>query len=130
MFTVKAHGVPAHAGLDPEKGASAILELSRQIQNLHTLNNAAAGTTVNVCTAKGGTTTNVIPEHAECTVDVRFSTMEEAARIGAEIRSLMRSTKSFDRYLRRYKSSPMSGRKRSQHIQEGTGYGVKLTVTN
>ncbi len=88
MFTVKAHGVPAHAGLEPEKGASAILEISRQIEKLHAINNVSAGTTVNVCTAKGGTTTNVIPEHAECSVDVRFSTMEEAARIEAEILGL------------------------------------------
>lgn len=88
MFTVRAHGVPAHAGLEPEKGASAILELSRQIERLHSFNNAEAGTTVNVCTARGGTTSNVIPEHAECTVDVRFSSMEEAARIDGAIKAM------------------------------------------
>ncbi|MGH9947722.1 MAG: M20 family metallopeptidase [Pyrinomonadaceae bacterium] len=81
MYTVKAHGIPAHAGLDPEKGASAILELARQIEKLHSLNNVSSGTTVNVCTASGGTTTNVIPENAECTVDVRFSSLTEAERI-------------------------------------------------
>src|SRR5215213_1639573 len=88
MFTIKAHGVPAHAGLEPEKGASAILEISRQIEKLHSLNNLPAGTTVNVCTARGGTTKNVIPEHAECTVDVRFTSMTEAARIENAVRSL------------------------------------------
>ncbi len=88
MYTVRAHGVPAHAGLDPEKGASAILELSRQIERLQTFNKIEAGTTVNVCTMRGGTTTNVIPEHAECTVDVRFSSMDEAARIDAAINGL------------------------------------------
>lgn len=88
MFTVKAHGVPAHAGLEPEKGASGILEISRQIEKLHLLNDVPVGTTVNVCTVRGGTTTNVIPEHAECSVDVRFSTMDEAARIDSAIRLL------------------------------------------
>ena len=88
MFTLKAHGIPAHSGLEPEKGASAILELARQIEKLHALNNVAAGTTVNVCTAHGGTTTNVIPEHAECTVDVRFTWMDEAARIESSVREL------------------------------------------
>lgn len=88
MYVVRAHGVPAHAGLDPEKGASAILELSRQIERLHAMNLPDAGTTVNVCTASGGTTTNVIPEHAECTVDVRFSSMAEAERIDAAIKAL------------------------------------------
>ncbi len=88
MFTLKAHGIPAHAGLEPEKGASAILELARQIEKIHALNDPANGTTANVCTAKGGTTTNVIPEHAECEIDVRFTTLAEAKRIESEIRNL------------------------------------------
>jgi glutamate carboxypeptidase len=88
MFTLKAHGVPAHAGLEPEKGASAILELARQTQKLHSLNNPSKGTTVNVCTIAGGTTSNVIPAEAECEVDVRFSSMKEAQRIEAAIAAL------------------------------------------
>ena len=88
MFTVKTWGKPAHAGLDPEKGASAILELARQVEKLHSLNNVPRGTTVNVCTIKGGTTTNVIPEHAECSVDVRFTSADEAQRVEREIREL------------------------------------------
>lgn len=88
MYTVRAHGVPAHAGLDPEKGASAILELARQIERLHAMNAPEAGTTVNVCTIEGGTTSNVIPENAECSVDVRFTSMAEAERIDAAIKGL------------------------------------------
>lgn len=88
MYTVRAHGVPAHAGLEPEKGASAILELSRQIERLQSFNKIEAGTSANVCTMHGGTTTNVIPEHAECTVDVRFTSMDEAARIDAAIKAI------------------------------------------
>ena len=88
MFTIKTWGVPAHAGLEPEKGASAILELARQVERLDTLNNIPSGTTVNVCTIRGGTTTNVIPEHAECTVDVRFTSAAEATRVEKEIREL------------------------------------------
>lgn len=88
MYTVRTHGIPAHAGLDPEKGASAILELARQIERLHAMNAPDAGTTVNVCTIEGGTTSNVIPENAECSVDVRFTSMAEAERIDAAVRSL------------------------------------------
>jgi len=88
MFTVTAHGVPSHAGLEPERGASAILELAHQIGRLHSLSDPAAGTTVNVCTIEGGTATNVIPEHAQCSVDVRFSRMDEAERIEAAVNSL------------------------------------------
>jgi glutamate carboxypeptidase len=89
MFTLSARGVPAHAGLEPEKGASAILEIARQIERLVELNDPPAGTTVNVCTARGGTTTNVIPEHAECTIDVRFSSIEAANRIETAVRELI-----------------------------------------
>jgi len=88
MYTLHAHGVPSHAGLEPEKGANAIAEIARQIPHVHTLANAEIGTTVNVCTMHGGTTTNVIPEHAECTIDVRFSSLDEANRIDAAIRNL------------------------------------------
>jgi glutamate carboxypeptidase len=88
MFTLTAHGIPAHAGLEPEKGASAVLEISRQIERLHQLNNVDAGTTINVTTVKGGTATNVIPEFAQCDIDVRFTSAAEAERIEKSIRGL------------------------------------------
>lgn len=91
-YELRTHGIPAHAGLEPEKGASAILEISRQIEKIHTLNALEKGTTVNVCTIKGGTTSNVIPENASAEIDVRFTSMTEAVRIENEIRNL----KSFD----------------------------------
>lgn len=91
-YELRTHGIPAHAGLEPEKGASAILEISRQIEKLHSLNNLEKGTTVNVCTINGGTTSNVIPENASAEIDVRFTSMEEAERIQNVIRNL----KSFD----------------------------------
>ncbi|MEJ7861794.1 MAG: M20 family metallopeptidase [Pyrinomonadaceae bacterium] len=87
-YTLRVHGVPAHAGLEPEKGASAILEIARQIEQLHTLNNSENGTTVNICQINGGTASNVIPEQAECSIDVRFTSMREAIRIEKEIKSL------------------------------------------
>jgi glutamate carboxypeptidase len=92
MFTLRAHGVPAHAGLEPEKGANAILELARQIPAIHAIADPEIGTTVNVCTIQGGTTLNVIPEHAECEIDVRFTTISEATRVQEAIGSL----RSFD----------------------------------
>ena len=88
MFTLRAHGVPAHAGLEPEKGASAILELSRQIEKIHTFNNSSDGTTANACTIKGGTTSNVIPEWAESEIDVRFTSIKEADRIASKFAGL------------------------------------------
>jgi len=88
LYTLHAHGVPSHAGLEPEKGANAIAEIARQIPHIHVLANAEIGTTVNVCTMHGGTTTNVIPEHAQCTIDVRFSSLSEAQRVDTAVREL------------------------------------------
>ncbi|MCY7348774.1 MAG: M20 family metallopeptidase [Pyrinomonadaceae bacterium] len=87
-YILNAHGIPAHAGLEPEKGASAILEIARQIQRIHQLNDSEKGTTANVCTISGGTTTNVIPENATCSIDVRFASISEAERIETMLRNL------------------------------------------
>jgi glutamate carboxypeptidase len=87
-YTLKTHGLPAHAGLEPEKGASAILEISRQIPKIQDLQSSEIGTTVNVCEIKGGTASNVIPAEAQCSIDVRFTKMSEAERIDAELNQL------------------------------------------
>ncbi|MBP6002150.1 MAG: M20 family metallopeptidase [Pyrinomonadaceae bacterium] len=88
QYTLRARGIPAHAGLEPEKGANAVAEIARHIDAIHAIQNADLGTTVNVCTIKGGTTSNVIPEHAECEIDVRFSKMSEGERVDAALHSI------------------------------------------
>ena len=87
-YTLRAHGVPAHAGLEPEKGVNAITELARHIDNIHTIQRPDEGTTVNVCMVRGGTATNVIPALAECDIDVRFTTMSEGERVDTALRSI------------------------------------------
>ncbi|MEZ5347188.1 MAG: M20 family metallopeptidase [Pyrinomonadaceae bacterium] len=87
-YILKTHGIPSHAGLDPEKGASAILEISRQIEKLHSLTDFEIGTTVSVGMIKGGTAMNVIPAEAECSIDVRFESLEEANRVERELNNL------------------------------------------
>lgn len=87
-FTLAVEGVAAHAGLEPEKGASAVLEIARQIERLHGLNDAARGTTVNVGVVTGGTRSNVVAAEACAEIDVRFSTLAEAQRIEEAIRGL------------------------------------------
>ncbi|MGH9941187.1 MAG: M20 family metallopeptidase [Pyrinomonadaceae bacterium] len=96
MFTLTAHGRPAHAGLDPEKGASAILELARQIERLHSLNDPARGVNVNVGVVTGGTRSNVVAAEAHAEIDVRFSTNADAERIARDIYGL----KPFDERVR------------------------------
>ncbi len=70
-FIVKVAGKSAHAGVEPEKGANAILELAHQIIALHQLNGIAPGVTVNADVIHGGTVHNVIPNEAWAEVDVR-----------------------------------------------------------
>ncbi len=87
-YVLRTHGIPSHAGLEPKRGASAILEISRQIEKIHGLTDFEIGTTVTVGKIIGGTATNVVPAEAECTIDVRFETLEEAMRIERELKSL------------------------------------------
>ncbi len=91
-YELKAHGRPAHAGVEPEKGRSAIVELAHQILALNGLARPELGTTVNVGVISGGTTTNVVPAEADAQVDVRVSTLAEANRIDAAIRALSPAT--------------------------------------
>jgi glutamate carboxypeptidase len=88
MYTLAVEGRAAHAGLDPEKGVSAILELARQIERLHALNDLRVGTTVNVGVVGGGTRSNVVAAEARGEIDVRFTTNAEAVRIDEAIKSL------------------------------------------
>jgi glutamate carboxypeptidase len=81
IFSIKVEGKAAHAGLEPEKGASAILELARQTERLHAINHAGSGITVNVGVVRGGTRSNVVAEEAEGEIDVRFSTENELKQV-------------------------------------------------
>ena len=91
-FTITVHGKAAHAGLDPEGGASAILELSHVIQSLFALNDADKGITVNVGTIDGGLQPNVIAPHSQAVVDVRVPTLADGDQIEKEIHSLEPAT--------------------------------------
>jgi len=88
LFTLSVEGRAAHAGLEPEKGVSAVLELARQIERVCALARHEVGTTVNVGTVVGGTHANVVAAEARAEVDVRFSSADEARRIEAALLEL------------------------------------------
>jgi glutamate carboxypeptidase len=90
-YLVRITGRAAHAGVEPQKGISAITELAHQIEALHALNDFDVGTTVNVGVVHGGTRPNVVAAEAEAHVDVRVQTLAEATRIDAAIRRLQPS---------------------------------------
>ena len=91
-FSITVRGKAAHAGLDPGKGASAILELSLVIQKLFALNDAEKGITVNVGTIDGGLSANVVAPESKATVDVRVPTVEDAEHIEKVIHGIKAET--------------------------------------
>ncbi|MCG7298139.1 M20 family metallopeptidase [Brevibacterium sp. ACRRH] len=88
IYTVNVRGKAAHAGLEPEKGINAGLELAHQMQVIAGFANPEAGTTVTPTVFSGGTTTNTVPAHAKVNVDVRAKTAEEQERVDALMRGL------------------------------------------
>jgi len=87
-YRVDVVGRAAHAGVEPERGISAVVELARQILAIDALNDPAAGTTVNVGVVEGGSRINVVPASASARINIRVATGEEARRIDAAIKSL------------------------------------------
>lgn len=87
-FRVRIVGRSAHAGLDPEKGASAIQELAMVVQSLHQMTSLEEGVVVNVGEIRGGVRPNVVAAEAQAEVDVRVRSADQGRRIEASIRGL------------------------------------------
>src|SRR2546422_3400098 len=77
-FVLEVEGRAAHAGVEPEKGISAIEELAHQVLTLKGFADPPSGTTINVGVVRGGTRPNVVAAHAEAEIDVRFARASEA----------------------------------------------------
>src|SRR3954471_19337470 len=87
-FELVVRGVAAHAGLDPDRGASAVHELARQVLAVEALQDPDRGITINVGVISGGSRSNVIADRASAQIDVRIRAMEDAARLEKVIRDL------------------------------------------
>ena len=88
MYQVRVEGRAAHAGLEPEKGANATVELAHQVLAVNTLGRPEIGTTVTPTVASSGTTTNTVPAEAVLDVDERAESVEEQQRVDAAMRAL------------------------------------------
>ncbi|MGA8503053.1 MAG: M20 family metallopeptidase [Candidatus Sulfotelmatobacter sp.] len=95
-YTLRVKGVAAHAGLDPGKGHSAILELARQIAVVSRLNNLQQGISANPGIVQGGTRTNVVAAEASVGIDVRIKSAKQASGLDRKLRSL----KPFDKHCK------------------------------
>jgi glutamate carboxypeptidase len=91
-FRITVRGIPAHAGLEPTAGASAIVEMANVVLELEALNDLERGTTLNVGTISGGTRRNVVAAEAVAEVDLRVATAEEGAAVSKLIHQLRAKT--------------------------------------
>ena len=116
-YIFKCHGISAHSGVEPEKGASAILELSRWVNELYKLNDFAAGTTVNVGRFDGGGDNGAVPDYAECTLSYRYLDASALDRLEA--------------LLQRMQAEPFDPRTHMEIIQKSLdNYGYILVADN
>jgi glutamate carboxypeptidase len=84
-YHITITGRAAHAGVEPEKGRSAILEAAHQVLTLHALNGRWPSVTVNAGVIHGGTRPNVVPERCELKVDLRAASVAEFEAATAEL---------------------------------------------
>lgn len=87
-FTIEVTGRAAHAGVEPEKGISAVVELAHQVLALEAISDRTAGTTLTVGQIEGGTKPNVVPASARAVVDARVWTAAEARRVEEALNQL------------------------------------------
>ncbi|KKD62244.1 peptidase M20 [Grimontia sp. AD028] len=90
-YKITFKGKAAHAGNEPQNGRSAISEMAHWILAINAMTNFESGTTLNVGVVNGGAGANIVPEHAEAIVDVRFWDNHEYADIDQKIRVLTES---------------------------------------
>jgi glutamate carboxypeptidase len=83
-------GRSAHAGAAPEQGRNAALELAHQVLRLDHLGDPAKGTTVNWTVLASGERTNILPDLAHATADLRYSDPSELGRVERDVQQLAR----------------------------------------
>jgi glutamate carboxypeptidase len=131
-YTLHVKGISAHAGLDPGKGASAIVELSRQIQCLFEMNDPVNGISVNVGMIQGGISANVVAPESSAVIDVRVLSRKDAEMIDERIMSLKAVDKQTELTIEGYFGRPpMERTKRNQKLWNiakniGKNIGLKL----
>jgi glutamate carboxypeptidase len=93
QYRVEVHGVSAHAGVEPDRGRNAILELSYQVQMMQALNGTIPGATLSVGIIRGGDRTNVVPDYAHFDMDVRTNDQASAEALEGAMRQVISQNK-------------------------------------
>ncbi|MDH3663780.1 MAG: M20/M25/M40 family metallo-hydrolase, partial [Alphaproteobacteria bacterium] len=90
--TIEVHGIAAHAGSAPQRGASAILALCRKVEALQALTDYDSGLTVNVGLIEGGQSANTVPPFAKASLDIRYRSKDALPSIEAAVREIVERT--------------------------------------
>lgn len=88
LYELSVQGRAAHAGLEPEKGVNALVELSHQVLAARAISRPEVGTTVTPTVAAAGTTSNTVPASASMKIDSRAATVEEQKRVDRALHGL------------------------------------------
>ena len=88
LYEIRVHGTAAHAGMNPDDGANALLEAAHLALQIARIAGDATGTTVTPTVVRAGDAVNVIPDHAVLAVDSRVTQAAEQSRIDEAMRSL------------------------------------------
>ncbi len=87
-YCLKVTGVPAHAGISPTQGASAVVELAHQIVKVSGFTDLKRGISVNAGVVEGGTRSNVVAAEASALIDVRIARVRDTAYIDKKLHAL------------------------------------------
>lgn len=87
-FKLRIQGIAAHAGVEPEKGASAVLELAHVVQRIHALNDPERGISINVGVISGGNRSNIVPADGTANVDIRAYHTSDALEVRAAVEAI------------------------------------------
>jgi glutamate carboxypeptidase len=136
---IEIEGRAAHAGVEPERGRSAVLEAARKIETLHQLNDRWPGATVNVGVVHAGTRSNVVPERAALDIDVRAATEDALVAVEAEVERIgalcevdgVRSTATLVKEVRPMERTPGTARlfEAAQAIARELGFELGEAAT-
>jgi glutamate carboxypeptidase len=134
QFRVEVHGISAHAGVEPDRGRNAILELSYQVQMMQALNGTIPGATLSVGIIRGGDRTNVVPDYAYFDMDVRATDEANVEALEAAMRQVISQNKLHDTRITLSGSmlcQPFERNKRNAHMVElakaaGSELGLKI----
>jgi glutamate carboxypeptidase len=119
-YSLKVHGIAAHAGVDYGKGASAVIELARQIERIARFTDLKRGITVNPGVITGGTRSNVTAAEASAEIDIRAPRFVDARILERKFRSL----RPFDRRC----SIEISGGLNRPPMERSKGAGELFTL--